>query len=474
MGEAGILQLLNIDVYRYTQINLKADIKIEGASMPGDCKRNGISGTGESYPICLELKYTGTDGKPYVFKHGFLIIGKLNYPDIGERIKKGQWVTYVSPNLTQLSPRPIKITEARIVARGWDFVSRVDNVELQLGMLPDEVAEVRKPAVGVIPEKKPQAPTTPQLITYTKLMNGGFEQGMESWQTVSQGSGKIKIEAVKDDGGHPHTVEISRQDSNSVIGGANVFQMLDISVIRYNLCILHGEIKVLSDSLSKDKQQNGIYPVCLEVEYMDITGKPCLFRHGFLTKGRLQYPETEEMVKKNVWVGYSTPNLMDLSPKPAKITCVRIKSDGWDMVSRVDNLSIELSSKPIEKPVVVVPQPKIETSELLKPEIKKEVKPPVKKESESWIMDEKDALNRFGEMESAGMERLAESLVVDPKGIEELSILLVSPSLSPKQAARILYKLYQVQGDKAINKVLKIVGDINPDKAAKIKKLLAK
>ena len=64
--------------------------------------------------------------------------------------------------------------------------------------------------------------------------------------------------------------------------------------------------------------------------------------------------------------------------------------------------------------------------------------------------------------------------MVDPKGIEELSILLVSPSLSPKQAARILYKLYQVQGDKAVNRVLKLIDDINQDKAIKIKKLLAK
>ncbi|MBI4778162.1 OmpA family protein [Candidatus Desantisbacteria bacterium] len=467
MGEAGVLQLLNIDVYRYTQINLKADIKIDGASMSGDGK------AGEGHPVCLELKYTGTDGKPYIFKHGFVVSGKLNYPDIGEQIKKRQWVAYVSPNLTQFSPRPVKITEVKIVARGWDFVSRVDNVELQLGMLPSEVAEVRKPEI-VIPEKKPQAPAVPQIITYTKLMNGSFEQGMESWQSSAQGSGKIKAGMVKDDAGHPHSLEISRQDSNSTTGGASVFQMLDISTIRYNLCVLQGEIKVLSCSFSENNWQNEMYPVCLEIEYMDISGKQCLFRHGFLTKGKLKYPEMGEIVGKNKWISYTTPNLKELSPKPAKITCVRIKSDGWDMVSRVDNLILELSSKPIEKPVVVVPQPKIEMPVLPKPEIKEEVKPLVKKESESWIMDEGEAMSRFGEMESAGMERLAESLVVDPKGIEEISILLVSPSLSPKQAARILYKLYQVQGDKATNKVLKIVGDINQDKAAKIKKLLSK
>ncbi len=471
MGEAGVLQLLNIDVYRYTQIILKADIKIDNASMSGDGK------AGEGYPVCLELKYTGTDGKPYLFKHGFLVSGKLNYPDIGEQVKKGVWVDYVSPNLTQLSPRPVKITEVKIVARGWDFVSRVDNVELQLGMLPAEVAEVHKPAVVVVQEKtdkKPQVFVAPKANIYIKLMDGGFEQGMECWQSASQGSGKIKVEVVKDDSQHPHSLEINRQDSNSAIGGASVFQMLDISVIRYNLCMLHGEIKVLFDSFSKDRQKDGIYPVCLEIEYMDISGKPHLFRHGFLIKGKLQSPEMEEMVKKNTWISYTTPNLMDLAPKPAKITCVRVKSDGWDMSSRVDNLSLELSSKPIEKPAVVVPQPKIEMPELTKPEIKEEIKPLLKKESESWIMGEEEAMGRFGEMESAGMERLAESLVVDPKGLEELSILLVSPSLSPKQAARILYKLYQVQGDKSVNKVLKIVGDINQDKAAKIKKLLSK
>ncbi|MBU0701776.1 OmpA family protein [bacterium] len=464
MGEAGVFQLLNINVYRYTQINLKADIKIYGASMSGDGK------TGGQYPVCLELKYTGTDGKPYIFKHGFLVSGKLNYPDIGEQIKKRQWTTYVSPNLVQLSPRPVKITEVNITAKGWDFVSRVDGVELQLGILPSEVAEVHKPAEVVISKKKPQAPAVPQVVTYAKLMNGGFEQGMECWQSVTQGLGKIKADMVRDDDQHPHSLEISRQDSNSTTGGASVFQMLDISTIRYNLCVLHGEIKVLRSSLSGDKG----YPVCLEMEYMDITGKPHLFRHGFLIKGKLRYPEMGEMVKKNKWIDYATPNLMELYPKPAKITCVRIKGDGWDMVSRVDNLSIELSSKPIEKPVVVIPQPKIELPAMPKPEIKEEVKPPVKKESESWIMDEGEALGKFGEMESAGMERLAESLVVDPRGVEELSILLVSPSINPKQAARILYKLYQLQGDKAVNKVLKIVDDINQDKAEKIKKLLSK
>ncbi|MFH1096493.1 MAG: OmpA family protein [Candidatus Desantisbacteria bacterium] len=476
-GEAGVSQLLDIGVHRYTQAILKAGIKIDKASMSGD------GSSGGDYPMCLELNYTGTDGNPYVFKHGFHISGKLNYSSkIGEQIKKGEWIAYASPNLMQLSPRPVKITEIRIAAKGWDFVSRIDSVELQLGMLPVEVAEVRKPVPEiVIPEKKPQVPVVPQATVYAKLMNEGFEQGMECWQSNTQGSGKILSEIIKDDNNHPHSLEISRQDSKSAIGGISVSQMLDISVVRYNFCVLHGEIKIPSSSLSGDNQQGGVYPACIEIEYRDIAGLSHLFRHGFLTKGKLQYPEIGEMVEKNKWISYITPNLMELSPRPAKITCVRIKGDGWDFVSQVDNLRLELLSKPIEKPVVVIPQPKLvvapPTGVLVptpKPETKEEVKPMVKKEPESWLMDEKEALSRFGEMESAGMERLAESLVVDPKGIEELSILLVSSSINPKQAAKILYKLYQVQGDKAVDKVLKIIGDINPDKVGKIRKLLTK
>ena len=475
-GEAGVSQLLDIGVHRYTQAILKADIKIDKASKPEDGKSGG------DYPVCLELNYTGTDGNPYVFKHGFHISGKLNYSQIGEQVKKGKWITYTSPNLMQLSPRPVKITKIQIAARGWDFVSKIDNVEFQLGMLPVEVAEVRKPEKVIPPAiVKPQAPVVPQPIVYAKLMNGGFEQGMECWQSVTQGSGKILSEITKDDNNHPHSLKISRQNSKSAIGGISVFQMLDISVIRYNFCVLHGEIKIPSSSLSGDNQQGGVYPVCLEIEYRDIAGLSHLFRHGFLTKGKLQYPEIGEMVEKNKWISYTTPNLMELSPRPAKITCVRIKGDGWDFVSQVDNISIELLNKPIEKPAVVVSPPKLVISPAAvvpvptpKPETKEGVKPPVKKESESWLMDGKEALSRFGEMESAGMERLAESLVVDPKGIEEISILLVSSSINPKQAAKILYKLYQVQGDKAVDKVLKIVGDINPDKVAKIRKLLTK
>jgi hypothetical protein len=476
MGEAAVVQKLNIRLHEYTVAKLKADVKIMSASLSGDGKAGG------DYPICFELKYIGTDGKPYIFKHGFLYRGKIHYPELGERIKRNRWFSYTSPNLMELSPRPVKITELKISARGWDFTSRVDNVQLQLATLPVEIPEVIRKVEEKIPIPEKKVTRKPEVIpVYTQLTNGGFEHGMKYWQTITHGFGDIKAHVIKDDREHPHCLEMVRRNSKSTGGGISVFQMLDISVVRYNLCKLHGEFKVVDSSLAGDRLRGGVYPVCLEIEYVDITGKPYLFRHGFLTKGRVYYPEFGEKIKRNRWIVYSTPNLMELSPKPAKITCVRLEGYGWDFVSRVDNLRFELSTKPVEKPVIVTPKPKIPPEEEIRPskpvriwEEKKPIKVEKRRKPKSWIMEEDEALRRFKDMETAGMARLAESLVIDPKGLEELSILLISPSLSPKQAARIIYKLYQVQGADAVNKVLKMIGKINPDKTARIKRLLSK
>jgi hypothetical protein len=123
-GEMGVIQVLNKDVSKYTQLILKADIKVIYSSLESDGRRGG------AYPIGIRIDYIDTADKPHLWRHGFLYAKKINYPQIGEQIPQDKWYSYISPNLMELEPKPKIIKEIRLSGSGWGFHSRIANVEL--------------------------------------------------------------------------------------------------------------------------------------------------------------------------------------------------------------------------------------------------------------------------------------------------------------------------------------------------------
>lgn len=123
-GEIGLIQVLNKDISQYTQLMLKADVKVISSSIESDGNQGGV------YPINVRVDYLDTEGKSHLWRHGFLYIQKINYPQIGEQIPQGKWYSYTSINLMELTPKPKVIKEIRLSGSGWGFHSRIANVQL--------------------------------------------------------------------------------------------------------------------------------------------------------------------------------------------------------------------------------------------------------------------------------------------------------------------------------------------------------
>lgn len=123
-GEIGLIQVLNKDISQYTQLMLKADVKVISSSIESDGNQGGV------YPINVRVDYLDTEGKSHLWRHGFLYTQKINYPQIGEQIPQGKWYSYTSINLMELTPKPKVIKEIRLSGSGWGFHSRIANVQL--------------------------------------------------------------------------------------------------------------------------------------------------------------------------------------------------------------------------------------------------------------------------------------------------------------------------------------------------------
>lgn len=123
-GEMGVRQELNQDVSEYTKLVFRADVKAIHSSLESDGTRGG------AYPIEIQIHYTDDEGKPHLWRRGFLYAKKINYPEIGENIPQNKWFTYTSGNLLELRPYPKVIKEVRVLGSGWRFHSRVANIQL--------------------------------------------------------------------------------------------------------------------------------------------------------------------------------------------------------------------------------------------------------------------------------------------------------------------------------------------------------
>ncbi len=124
VGEMGIVQLLNKDVSKYTQLILKADIMVINSSLGSDGKRGGV------YPAEIQIDYTDANNKPHSWRHGFLSTERINYPTIGEKIPQDKWYSYTSIDLMTLVSKPKIIKKVKLSGRGWGFHSRMANVQL--------------------------------------------------------------------------------------------------------------------------------------------------------------------------------------------------------------------------------------------------------------------------------------------------------------------------------------------------------
>ncbi|MBI4777507.1 carboxypeptidase regulatory-like domain-containing protein [Candidatus Desantisbacteria bacterium] len=352
-GSLGIMQAINQNVSRYNQVSLSMDVKIISLE-------DAVTVEDGIYPVVIEIEYADKNGKACLWKKIFSVTDGAD----SKKIPVDQWITYVSPNLAELKPKPHTISNIKMYGNGYDFHFRITGlvfvakemvgeagVNRQLvetrgteattgfekatvttksaAVVPEKATVTTKPAV-VVSEKAtvttkpaPVAAIEKPIETKGAIKNYNFSSDTKCWDTLKVGSGQIMNLSVAGDSGlYPHVLDINRQGSGKQKGLLGLSQSINLDVATHTLITLSAAVKLLSATLESDGKKGGVYPVTLEITYNDKAGKEHSWRHGFLEVAplaagkRLNYPEIGEMVAGNTWVAYKSANLAKLKPRP--------------------------------------------------------------------------------------------------------------------------------------------------------------
>jgi hypothetical protein len=203
-----------------------------------------------------------------------------------------------------------------------------------------------------------------------------FSDGLKGWTYSYSGrTGLGQAEVVYDREIDSDVLEYKRWQSYADGGSTGVYQNLDVNVDECSELYLETDVKVISNWLGDSGWWSyyrggiGEFPAHIIMTYKDRDGKSWLWTHGFLPVkdrwGRKNY----DVVTRNVWYHYKSPNLVNVtttvtrpynkpipSPTPAKITRIWIGGNGWDFKGRYDNVKLYCLPKVIEVPVDIKPR----------------------------------------------------------------------------------------------------------------------
>ncbi|MEW6617915.1 MAG: secretin and TonB N-terminal domain-containing protein [bacterium] len=180
------------------------------------------------------------------------------------------------------------------------------------------------------------------VSTSSLLRNGDFSAGLDLWEELRQGKANIMtINIVKDSPKYPHVLQFKRKIARKTIGKLGIKQDINREVATVSTSLfIKTDVKVIHSSLMSDTLlKGGIYPLTLEIEYLDEQGKIYLWKHGFLYSTP-RYKDKGEMVKRNEWHSYTSENLLSLTPKPKIITQIKVYGEGWEFWARIANLQL--------------------------------------------------------------------------------------------------------------------------------------
>lgn len=213
------------------------------------------------------------------------------------------------------------------------------------------------------------------LSSTNLLLNGDFSQNLNYWEFCYDcyGIGSWRGEVVYDSTNYPHVFEHERWDSHASGGKVTIYQELNIDVSLYSSIYLELDTKVISNWLGNSGLcsyyygGDGEYPCMVWIRYKDEYDKTWYWSHGFLPCidywGRADY----DIVVKNEWYHYQSPNLLGISttwtdpynqpifsPPPKKITGIFLGGKGWDWIGRFANVKLLGEEIAVNQPPVAV------------------------------------------------------------------------------------------------------------------------
>ena len=128
-GAAGIFQSLDIDLSKFSKINIWVVGRVLKESGGNIANVNP-----SSFPegaVQVRVKYLTEDNKEKEWYHSFFYSNIIYYDKLHySLVTKEKWFWYISPNLLELNNKPVKIQEIRIYGFGWEFTGQVAEVDI--------------------------------------------------------------------------------------------------------------------------------------------------------------------------------------------------------------------------------------------------------------------------------------------------------------------------------------------------------
>lgn len=124
--EAGIVQLINLDVSDFVSLQVRLDVRIDFHDLSG-----GGSQSSE-YPTIVRIDYQDQYGSPAHWYLGFYTQNDSGNPILnGQLIPRGGWFPYEEPDLLKLmDPPPAFVNSIQIYASGWNYDALFTDVGL--------------------------------------------------------------------------------------------------------------------------------------------------------------------------------------------------------------------------------------------------------------------------------------------------------------------------------------------------------
>lgn len=128
-GEAFLIQTVNQDVTDFESLTLNLEVKLINQSLSGG------GWMGSEYPLMVRLRYRDNYQSEALWVRGFYFQNKDNHPtNNGLLVPHNVWHRFAKPfdlfDPAVVQPRPTYIVAIELVASGWDFESKVTDVQL--------------------------------------------------------------------------------------------------------------------------------------------------------------------------------------------------------------------------------------------------------------------------------------------------------------------------------------------------------
>ena len=202
------------------------------------------------------------------------------------------------------------------------------------------------------------------------LLNGDFSDGLNYWtKSGSSRYGSWSDEVVYDSGNYPHILEYQVWNSRADGSGTGVYQPLNIDVTTYSSIYLECEVKVISNTLtdsgwwSNKYGGNGEMPGHIWITYKDFNDEDWCWSHGFLPNTDYFNRRNLNVVVRNQWYHYQSPNLVKedttttnpynqaiTGHKMKTITGIYVGGNGWDFKGRFDCVKLWGTETAVNQP----------------------------------------------------------------------------------------------------------------------------